>query len=301
MGDIVMKRLFTLFAMGFAVMSWTTYTAPAVAAGLPNILIMGEDVDPDSVPRNSRVFKRVLSALSNQLHDEGFNVYDETAVSLDDFVQGRVRRTDAEIIDIAKSIHRPPIDVSIIFTIFASSHMRSYTTKIHARVEGRLLNVRTGQRLGNFEVELPRPLNAPHDCNRECIIKTVGKQSRILAQDLGAILTEKLIAMVGDRDGRDFARTDISLPGAYNLVFNGFNSEDIDEIEEFIVAFRGYKDHRPVRSMSRYHTYWYESDIKAARLNRNLRKMLNHLGVRGRVAFSGSTFNVDKITLRSRR
>ncbi|MBT6531040.1 MAG: hypothetical protein HOK99_09005, partial [Betaproteobacteria bacterium] len=46
-------------------------------AGKINILIMGEDADSDTVPRNSRVFKRVLSGLSNELHDEGFNVYDE--------------------------------------------------------------------------------------------------------------------------------------------------------------------------------------------------------------------------------
>ena len=44
----------------------------------PNILILGEDADGDSIPRNSRVFKRVESALSLQIQSMGFDVYDET-------------------------------------------------------------------------------------------------------------------------------------------------------------------------------------------------------------------------------
>jgi hypothetical protein len=41
---------------------------------------MGEDADKDPVPRKSRVLNRGLDALSNELHNEGFNVYDELSV-----------------------------------------------------------------------------------------------------------------------------------------------------------------------------------------------------------------------------
>ena len=88
-----------------------------ISTGEINILIMGEDADSDTVPRNNRVFKRVLSGLSNELHDEGFNVYDETAVTMDHSTQGRTRRVDQEIIDIARSVKRPLIDVATIFSI----------------------------------------------------------------------------------------------------------------------------------------------------------------------------------------
>ncbi len=104
-----MKKVLLILASGLlAVAATATVPAASQAAEKPNILIMGEDADQDTVPRNSRVFRRVLDGLANQLHDEGFDVFDETAVSLDDFAQGRVRRTDAEIIDVAKSIKRPP-------------------------------------------------------------------------------------------------------------------------------------------------------------------------------------------------
>ena len=43
-----MKQLFTVFAVGFALMSCFAYSGPASAGEKPNILIMGEDADPDT-------------------------------------------------------------------------------------------------------------------------------------------------------------------------------------------------------------------------------------------------------------
>ena len=90
--EVKMNKLSTIFFASFALAACTGTPHPAISAEDPNILILCEDSDPDSVPRNNRIFKRVLNAVSNQLGDEGFNVYDETAVTLDDFVQGRYRR-----------------------------------------------------------------------------------------------------------------------------------------------------------------------------------------------------------------
>lgn len=289
-----MNKLFSLVIAGVALTACTTTPQPSIAAEKPNILILGEDADRDSVPRSSRIFKRVLNAISNQLSDEGFNVFDETAVTLDNFVQGRSRRTDAEIIDIARSVKRPPIDVGVIFTIYGHYKKLTYTSKVSTRVEGRLLNVRTGQRLGNFEVTMPGTQNVPRDCNRDCLLEAVGKQTKELAQDLGAVLTTKLAHIV-----RDDTNTASNLPSAYTLVFNGFKQDEMTNIEEFIVAFQGYEKHRPIRTSLRNAEYWYETNSESARLNRNLRRMLDHLGVKGRVTFAGSEFRVEKITLRS--
>jgi hypothetical protein len=263
---------------------------------------MGEDADTDAVARKNRVFKRVLNALANEMNDEGFNVYDEAATTLDTFAQDRVRRTDAEVIDIARSVKRPPIDVAVLFTIYASGKKLSYTTKIRTRITGRLLNVKSGKRLGNFEVELPQPDNAPVQCNRECILETVGKNARILGMDLGAVLAKKLdgispTSSTSSATGDDKA----GISSAYTIVFSGFTPDEITSVEEYIVAFKGYEHHRPVSQSLRTNEYWYETSSKAARLSRNLRLMLDHVGVEGRVAFSGNNFQVDKITQRKSR
>ena len=272
---------------------------PVRAADNPNILIFGEDTDRDTVPRDSRVFLRVLNALSNELHDQGFDVFDETAITLENFTQGRRRRSDAEIIDISRSLKKPPIDVAVLFSIYASAKQLAYTTLIRTRIEGRLINVRNGQRLGNFEVERPGD-NAPHQCNRECLLQTVGRQSKHLAQDLGAALTTKL-AHLTDGGGNRSPSAGNNLATGYTLNFNGFSVKDITGIEEFMVAFSGYKSHRPIRSSNRHAEYWYETTSTNARLNRNIRRMLDHIGAKGVVSFAGATIDIRKVSLRKER
>lgn len=302
-----MKRILSGLAAGIMVLAFG-YSAPAFAGEQPNILIMGEDADEDTVPRNSRVFKRVLDALAGEMDHEGFDVYDEVAVTLDDFSQGRVRRTDAEIIDIARSVKRPPIDVAVIYSIYASAKVTEYAMKIRTRVSGRLLNVRSGKRLGNFEVELPRADNAPTDCTRECILEIVGKHAKTLAQDLGVILAKKLDYLSpagGNKSSSSPINSDddddYGMSNSYSLVFSGFTPDEISRVEEYIVAFKGYQHHRPVSSSLRNFEYWYESDSKVARLNRNLRMMMELMEEDGRVVYSGNTFTIEKINQRKER
>jgi hypothetical protein len=295
-----MRRVICMSAAGLLLISCANVSTPSIAGEKPNIVIMGEDVDKDTVPRNSRVFRRVLDALSNQLNEEGFDVFDETAVTLDKFAQGRTRRTDVEIVDIARSVKRPPLDVAVIFQIYASADQLTYTTKVKTRITGRLLAVKTGQRLGNFEVDSPGEWVAPVKCPRECILEVVGTHARILANDLGAVLTAKLAHLIDSGENVANLKTG-GIPQAYIMVFDGFNETDINDIEEYLVVFSGYKRHRPTYSSPRRHEVWYESDISSGRLNRNLKKMLDHLDLRGTVTFSGNSFTVKKITFRKRR
>lgn len=277
----------------FSLVSVTAYSGDR-----PNLLIMGEDADEDTVPRDSRVFKRVLNEVSNQLHDMGFDVYDETAVTLDNFVQGRVRRKDSELIDIARSIRKPPLDVVVLFSIYASAKNTAYTTKIRSRIEGRMLQVNSGQRLGNIDLKTPNEWTAPAKCNRECIVEKVGEYSKIIAADIGAVLAEKLAYMVDGTEGHSDGSGNGSLTTAYDLEFENFTPGDMMNVEEYLVIFSGYKTHRPTYTSLRRAEYWYESTIKSAKLNRNLNKVLEELGLRGRITFSGNKFNIKKIVMR---
>ena len=278
----------------------TVVPSISMAADKPNLLIFNEDSDKDTVPRNNRVSKRVLASITSQLSDQGFDVFDETAVTLDGFTQGRSRRTDAELIDIARTVQRPPIDVAVIYTIYASAKVLPHTTKIKTRIEGRMLNVKTGQRLGNFEVKSPKEWIATDaKCNRECILESIGDAGKILGDDLGAVLYDKLAWMV-DPDNDGVGTGDSGLPNAYTLIFQGFTPDEVLEVEEFMLQFTGYKTHRPVYTSKRRAEFWYETSLASARMNRNMRKMLEHLDMNARVQFSGNTFTVQRITLRGK-
>ncbi len=63
----------------------------------------------------------------------------------------------------------------------------------------------------------------------------------------------------------------------------------------------GYNHPRPIKPPSRHNEYWYETKSNSARLNRKLRRMMDHLDLRGRVSFAGDTFSVEKITHRRDR
>lgn len=277
--------------------------APASAAGKPNIVVVGADSDPASVRHDSRIHSRAHVALSDQLHEAGFDVFD----ALDLFPRSteRTRRSDRDIVLAARGAKRPPLDIVVIFSAYSKARENDYGTWVGARVAGRMLNVRTGQMLATFELASPRLRRAPSACARPCLIELVGREAQILARDMGAALAEKLI-WVSDplpvRKGKAKPKPTLAVaPQGYALVLDGFTPEDVMGIEEYLVVFRDYARHRPVRASARHHEFWYESGAGSGRLYRNLKKMLTHMGLRGRVDFTGNVFTIAKISPRAPR
>jgi hypothetical protein len=303
-----MRTFIAILAALFLTACQTTQDSNSFGGEQPNILVMGEDAGPDTVPRGNQVFKRVLDALADELNDEGFNVYDETAVSLDHFAQGRARRTDAEIIDVVRSIQRPPIDVAVIYAIYLHARGAGHTGKLYIRVAGRLLNVRNGRRLGSFELEPPQPSLVSPSCDEQCLLETVSRNAGALARDLGAVLAAKLDRLATPERSLG-AKAPAPAPKepsgglatAYTLVFTGFAPREMTEIEDRITAFTGYQHHRPIKSALRSHEYWYETSSASARLNRNLRHMLEAMDMQARLTFGGNQFRMEKIGARKQR
>ena len=100
--------------------------------------------------------------------------------------------------DVAKSIHRPPIDVAVFFEVFANVTRKAYQNELRLRTVGRLLSVGDGRRLGNWEAKLPEGRDQvwllPNRCfpegqvvSRNCLLEAVGDDARILAQEVGAL------------------------------------------------------------------------------------------------------------------
>lgn len=285
---------------------------------------MSEDADEDAVPRGNRIFRRVIAGLSETMNVRGYNVYDETAIGMGITEPNRVRRRDTELIDVARSIPTPPLDVVVIFEIYASAQKSMYSDIVRpeVRVPGRMLNVRTGQMIGSFEVsglQLP-PL--PQGCDRECLLERVGGEAKTIARDLASALTQKLDGFQAPRrydarPGPALGTTPLGagapapgetvalpaeacggLPTAYTVRLNGFSAQEIQAAEEYMAAFRCYEHHRIVRSGASSSEYWYETRAGEARLNRNLRLMLDHLGTGGQVQFSGNNIIVTNVPTR---
>ena len=301
---LISGLLFALAALSFV--------PAAQAQQQPNLLVVGEDADLDTVPRNSRIFNRVLRAIEAELQAQGFAVYDETAVSMGVTDPARVRRDDAELITIARRVQDVPIDAIIVFQIYASTEDNAYAdiADLRVRVSGRVLNAMTGQALANYEIgygpnDLP-PL--PPSCSRDCVLEHVGDQARRIAADVGNVLATHLdyLSPTASAASDPVASAPVEaacegLNTAYTLTFRGFESEEITRIEEYLVAFSGYHHHRPTRAGATETTYWYETCSDTARLNRNLRLMAEHMDVEVRLGMVQNRFEVDKIRVPATR
>jgi hypothetical protein len=300
------------FALGWTALGPSTL---ALAGEQPNLLVVGNDADQDTVPRGSRIFNRVLAALTGDMNDLGFKVYDETAAGMDITNPGRVRRTDAELISIAQRIPKPPIDVIVVFQVYASVQQNAYSDikELRVRIPARMIQVQTGRELGNFEVAVgPRGLKPlPVNCNRDCILESVGDQAGPIAHEVGIILAGKLneLSPVKPKDALALneqappppALPTTALPGcsgmstAYSIVLKGFDPDESGWIEQTITAFQGYQHERPVRTMTRYAEYWYETCSDDARLERNLRVMLDQMHGQYRLALTAHQFEIEKL------
>lgn len=278
-------------------------TTAAEAADSPNVMVIGEDAARDTVPRSSRLFGRVAGALRDGLGGAGFAVYDETAVTLEGFTQGRQRRGAAELIDIARAVEEPPLDVALIFTLYADKRDYSYTSKVTIRITGRLLAVQSGRELGSFAVRSERPLRVPTNCGRPCLMARVGDSAEALSAELGRRVTAHLAALAGPNDAVTGAagHAKAGLPAGYELVFEGFSAAEVAEVEEYLVVFTGYRNHRPVALGLGRHVFWYETGSERARLSRNLNKMLRYLGMAAEVRFAGNRFTVDRAAQDAKR
>lgn len=270
-----------------------TYAADSV-----NLLIMIEDADKDSVPGNSQINKRVHASISQQLNHI-VDVYDETSVTLDTFKQGRVRRTDAELLDIARSITRPPIDVVVVLSTYATVQTSEYAKKARARIEARLLNAKSGQFLDNFEVQSPRSWTIPYACSRQtCMLEEMGDEAKVLGDELGLILAEKLNWLINAESPEQSTTAKSTMVNDYYLEFDGFSAQDVANIEEYLLVFSGYISHRPTQQRHTRTTLLYRSTIGTAKLSRNMMKLLEELNMRATINFEGNTYSLRRITLR---
>ena len=292
----MMKR-FAILLLGLFVLG--ACQTPGGGRGSHTLVIMGEDSDPGSIARNDRVHVRVLNEFASQLSDYGFDVFDETAVTLDTHRQGRIRRPDAELIDVARGVRRPPIDTIALFTIYVAKPDVGYTRKVRLRIVGRLLSVHDGRRLGNFEVF--ETGNVRPGCRGDCLAEEVGDIARVLGREVADILGEKLGARFAYRPTpRLRPISDNGLVRGISLIFEDFTPIQMQDIEDYLVVFSGYRSHRPSATFHRHNEIWYQSSIRHAKLLRNLERMFEEIDVRARIQFSGNEYRIRNVRLPNR-
>ncbi len=299
--------------------------APASAQDIPNVLVMTEDFDKDTVPRNSRVQRNILSGLNDRLNIRGYRVFDETAINMEGYqatsVLDRTRRTPQELIAVARTV-QTPIDVIVNYEVFASVDKTDFASFAKMRIAGRVLNVDSGQFIGSFEVDSPETFRLPVTCPRECLLERLSDKGRDMGIELASVLADKLDQFFG-RHGGGAATTGyqggvapqpggqpgytgapstggVGFERSYRLVFDECSPMIRLDFEPYLVIFEGYLAHRPEACTGTACSMQYVSTIDPGKLQRNLEKMLIHSNHPGRVYVEGNRYTVSCIPQRKR-
>ena len=324
----IFSRIFLLpFALWFALAGGATAQTIAQSDLMSRnvtVLVFSDDADEDTIPRDNRIFNRVIARIQETLSLRGFQVFDETATTQDFTDTHRVRRGDAEVIEIARSI-TPPINVAVVFQIYASVVRGEYQTlrRPKIRIAGRMLNVRSGQFMGSFEVSDFTLSPLPRSCeDRECLLEEVGKYANDLAVALGETLADKLEgfvipsapAIVGQpgeplvsKDGAPITSGApvvgsgngcAGMPDTFILRFKEFEDDQINQFESLLATFGCYTHHTTIRSHRGLVEFAYDTSSGDARLSRNLRLLMDYVNTRGNVQKNGNVFEVTQVRTR---
>lgn len=138
-----------LFAVLLAVA--TGAEAAAAVAGEGNLLIMADDGDAASLRRDDPGLAAFVEALADRLGEAGWRMFDETAVTVGNFRQGRLRRSDAELVEIARMIPKPPVDTVVMAAVFARLQPAGPAMKLEVRAMAKVLDVCSGRRIATVE------------------------------------------------------------------------------------------------------------------------------------------------------
>lgn len=290
-----------------------------------NVMVFSDDADEDTIPRDNRIFNRVFARIQESLNLRGYQVFDETATSQNFTEVHKVRRIDAEFIEIARSV-QPTINVAVIFQIYASVVRGEYAAlqRPKVRIAGRMLNVRSGQFIGAFEVkEFPlEPL--PRSCDdRECLLEHIGDYAGDLGNALGETLADKLTGFVQPSDSQ--ANSVVAAPVVagpvavtapaptgtrpaegcvgmeqdnFVLRFKEFEDSQINAFESLLANFGCYQHHSTLRSQRGLIEFMYVTSSGDARLSRNLRLLLDYVQTNGNVAKTGNVFEITQVRTR---
>ncbi len=259
------------------------------------ILVVAEDGQTGSVSRNSRISGRVLNGISEQINAFGFSVFDETALTCSQRGSVDEYRDVATIVELARSSERPMIDTVALFTVFTESDNHPHTKTLRVRVASRLIGVRSGRQLGGFEAIDERNIHprCAGSCYRELVSNIAGNLGREVAEVLG----RKLNMRFGNMAKRQ--NIDTSVRGL-TLSFDNFNVVEMRDIEEYLQMFSGYRSHRPVASYHRHMEFWYETSITQKKLQRNLDRMFEEMGVEARVTYQGDAYKIAQLRVPER-
>ena len=241
---------FSHFAAGIATAAAVTFApaASAYAQATVKMMVMQEDSDPESVARNNRIqrevlteFQRVLNSpdyarITQQLGLDGLDVYDETAQTMDSIGDvDKARRTDQELLSIVRTLPDIDMDVVLLYTLYAKAVDNPYADfqTLQTSINYRVVNVPDGRVLGTDTVRTDLagiPFTgcaaniAGTAADPHCVKEFVGEHAGRIAADAANKIAIQVASFLGTSYGG-------SVQGAIDDVDSGMIDEKVAAVQ----------------------------------------------------------------------
>ncbi|MEG3766411.1 hypothetical protein [Alteromonas sp. 14N.309.X.WAT.G.H12] len=252
------------------------------------IMLLAQEDGARALPDAHRQMERFIYAVSGQLTQQGVDVYQGEAAGA---------KTKAQLLAIARSQTTPAVDFVVVLTLDGSVRHTAYSTKISTNVTGQTLSVNNGRVAGTYHVDGPQT-NRDAQCARVCINAAIEETLLTLTGEV----TEHILGTLPGAKGQVKSRVKASAPIApsapnavdFTLVFEGFNAQQMEDIDVYLPVFSGYQSMTYVASGYQFAQIQYIGAISRNKLHKNLNRVLSELGLTGTVRLSGNTATIVK-------
>jgi len=211
---LILALLCLFVPMSIAAERWQMVVLPDTNYNTPNAL-------PAHADLHSTISQGLTIALSNadfdvlKLHYLGLPncIFEDCSTLTDQAIRQAATRSGREV------------NLALLYRLNAFKQRQAASHKWYFNLSGRLLDLQSGAQQDAFAVD--NWVTSPaKNCIGDCLSAWLDQNLRLLAQDLGAVLSEKLAALP-----RRFH---------YHLTLNNFSSAQLQQIDRYVKNIGGY-------------------------------------------------------------
>ena len=271
-------------------------------AGIP-VIILGEDSDKRSIPRDSDIFRRVINQLKSQMSRYNFYIIDEEMLAVELGWKVRKRRPKTELIQVVDLANKSNnmayhSKAMVTFKIVALQKDMGFAKKAFVRISGEIYDSQARRFINSYEV--PR-LEFPIQTE---LIEDVGDKARDIAASLGDALRKQLAFVARgsatSTPGASSGSQGGGMAVTYNFVFRNFSTREVMEMTGVMEdSFGGFQRAQPPQGDSAVFRYGYVSTAQANKLFRWMNVLISDMGMSPdrdvKITMRGTTFELNKM------
>ncbi|WP_158966456.1 tetratricopeptide repeat protein [Paraglaciecola sp. L3A3] len=203
---------------------------------------------PTELPPLSDLHSTISQGLTIALSNADYDVLNTHYLGLPNCILEDCAKLTDQTIRQAAIKSGKEVNLALLYQLKAFQQRQAASQQWYFSLAGRLLDLQTSAQQDAFMVE--NQVQPPaQNCISECLTEWLNNNLRLLTQDLGAVLSEKLAALP-----RRFH---------YQLTLNNFTTQDLQKIDRHLKKIQGYvADQLITNSLN-------ETDNKSDKLTRN--------------------------------